>query len=300
MSERRAREPDWNRVDGVLGREVREELSRRRVAIIGVGSLGSETARLLSMAGIGKFTFIDPDILSPANAVRHVGDLRDVGRFKVGVMRDFIRHGRNPHADIWPVVADAQLQPKLTSACDIAVISGLGSNARQAVIAEELHTRSVTAIVAGVYQKGDGGEVFVIDPHSGPCYSCFSSFLGRQLAEEGIRDRRVVYGVAPDEVEAVPALAIDINRIATIVAGVTLKMLLGESMHSNPKVNLVIYANRRMRLGATPGGQDVYLDPLEAQWFSLPKDRACMVCEQREGTGSVRLADLLEGGEEHG
>ena len=282
MNERKSRpqpSPNWDRVDGVIGKEKRESLADLRVAVIGQGSLGSEIARLLAMAGVGKFTLVDPDKLDASNVVRHVAGLTRLGEFKVKSVGDHIKHDKNPAADIWAVAADARLEPLLLARSDLVIISGLGSNARQAEIAEITRNAGVTTLVAGVYQAGKGGEVFVIRPDEDtPCYSCIVSYLGKTVDQEKIRQGKFVYGLAEDEIQAVPALAIDVNRIATIAADFALKLLLHEPIHAHPNVNLLLFANKRMKIGTNGKGQDLTLEPLETQWVALPKDKNCLVC----------------------
>jgi molybdopterin/thiamine biosynthesis adenylyltransferase len=59
------------------------ELSGKRVAVIGAGALGSQSAALLARAGAGYLQLIDFDIVTHGNRVRHELDLRDAGRTKV-------------------------------------------------------------------------------------------------------------------------------------------------------------------------------------------------------------------------
>lgn len=66
----------------------RDLLRTRRVAITGVGAVGSTTADLLARAGVGHLTLIDPDIVRPGNCIRHLARLSDVGRGKVDSVRD--------------------------------------------------------------------------------------------------------------------------------------------------------------------------------------------------------------------
>ncbi len=94
-----------DRVDGawVHGRDHNADyslLSRKKVAIVGCGSLGGFLVRLLAQAGVGRFVLVDNDKLAAHNVSRHVLGLDQRGEHKakaIGEMlvRDF-PHMANP------------------------------------------------------------------------------------------------------------------------------------------------------------------------------------------------------------
>jgi hypothetical protein len=63
-------------------------LENRRVAIVGVGAIGSVTADLLARSGVGSLTLCDGDLLLPGNCIRHLAGIEDVGRAKVAAVSD--------------------------------------------------------------------------------------------------------------------------------------------------------------------------------------------------------------------
>lgn len=75
-----------------------EPLDSMRVAVVGAGALGSQTAALLARAGVGGFFVVDPDYVSPGLVVRHQLDFRDVGMSKVQAMQREIA-SINPYAE---------------------------------------------------------------------------------------------------------------------------------------------------------------------------------------------------------
>jgi hypothetical protein len=66
-------------------------LAGAKVAVVGVGALGSQVADLLARAGVGEFVLIDNDIVTPGNRTRHELDLADVGRAKTRAVGERIR-----------------------------------------------------------------------------------------------------------------------------------------------------------------------------------------------------------------
>ncbi len=272
--------PSWDRVDGVLGKTERLILAKKQITIVGVGSNGSEITRQLVMSGVGSFNLVDPDILEATNVVRHVLGLTSLGKSKVEEMKHYLLTERNPKVKVKTFVEDARFNQVIFKGSDLVIISGLGSNARQSLIADQARSVGIPVICSGVFTKGVGGETFVIYPQ-GACYACISSFVGRKLDEDSLRDRTNPYGAAPDEVAAMPALATDIVRISTFAAEWSLKVLLGRPVfEGDSRVNLMVFANRRHRLGKDKTG-DVFLEPYESQFAAVAQSKACLVCNNK-------------------
>ncbi|MCU4581178.1 ThiF family adenylyltransferase [Acinetobacter gyllenbergii] len=66
------------------------EVVNKKVAVIGVGSLGSSVVMQLVRAGIKDITLIDPDKFESANLGRHVLGVDDLGKYKTDALRDRI------------------------------------------------------------------------------------------------------------------------------------------------------------------------------------------------------------------
>ena len=62
-------------------------VASRRVAVVGVGSVGSKIAESLVRSGVTRLTLIDGDVMLPENIERHVLDWRDVGVRKVHALK---------------------------------------------------------------------------------------------------------------------------------------------------------------------------------------------------------------------
>ena len=115
-------EPKRSGLDGSL-------LAKKRVGIVGLGSLGSRIATSLARAGIGRFELVDGDILHHGNLERHDADWRDVGRHKSELMAHRLRliHPQiNAHP--WQTALGAQVSSQeagsvrsALAACDLLV-----------------------------------------------------------------------------------------------------------------------------------------------------------------------------------
>jgi molybdopterin/thiamine biosynthesis adenylyltransferase len=73
-----------NFAEGSGGRlpEGYDVLARKKVGIVGCGSLGSKIAASLARSGVGEFVLVDDDILKPGNLQRHELDGRSLGVHK--------------------------------------------------------------------------------------------------------------------------------------------------------------------------------------------------------------------------
>ncbi|MBQ0746513.1 MAG: ThiF family adenylyltransferase [Marinobacter sp.] len=61
--------------------------SKRKVAIIGCGSVGSRVAEQLALAGIDELVLVDPDRMAHDNIYRHVLGRSSVGKYKVEALK---------------------------------------------------------------------------------------------------------------------------------------------------------------------------------------------------------------------
>lgn len=89
-------------VDRLFSTAGRQRLHQARVAVIGLGGVGSWAAEALARSGVGALTLVDLDDVCVTNINRQVQALEDtVGRPKVDVMADRIRL-IHPQCDVMP------------------------------------------------------------------------------------------------------------------------------------------------------------------------------------------------------
>lgn len=67
-----------------------DALQNRRVAVVGIGALGSFVADTLLRAGIGRLTLADDDILLPGNLIRHVAGAEYIGMVKPDAVKEHL------------------------------------------------------------------------------------------------------------------------------------------------------------------------------------------------------------------
>lgn len=84
------------------GERTQEDLSRLRIGIVGLGSVGSIVAEILARTGISNFTLIDFDSVEEKNLDRLTNVFKsDIGRAKVIAVKDGIfRSATSPNIDV--------------------------------------------------------------------------------------------------------------------------------------------------------------------------------------------------------
>jgi tRNA A37 threonylcarbamoyladenosine dehydratase len=90
----------FSRFELLVGREAIEKLKFSKVAIFGVGGVGSFVAEGLARGGVGRFILVDDDLVCITNLNRQIhATMKTIGRSKVEVMKERILD-INPDADV--------------------------------------------------------------------------------------------------------------------------------------------------------------------------------------------------------
>ena len=88
------------RTEMLLGEQAMDKLANSHVAIFGIGGVGGYVCEALARSGVGHFTLIDHDVVSPTNLNRQIIATMDtIGKYKVDVMKERIL-SINPNAKV--------------------------------------------------------------------------------------------------------------------------------------------------------------------------------------------------------
>lgn len=280
----------WDRVERLLGVGTLAYLRTRTVGVIGLGSGGSFAAVALAMSGVGRFILIDDDTLEPPNVVRHVADRRYLGQSKAAAVADLI-HQRNPDAVVEAIHGRIEDHLPRLAEMDVVVV-GVDAEGPKYAVNQACLAAGRTAVYAGVYERGEGGDVCVIRPDEGPCYACWAEHLREGLAEPVGGEAELDYGmIGPDgTLAAEPGLWIHVVRVAGAQADLALNVLLEDTeAHVEMPGNTVILANRQLEIyegRVTP--------PYGAEWVSVPCNPDCLVCGCRKPRAAARRVSLSD------
>ena len=90
----------FSREERLIGKENLEKLNKSKVAVFGIGGVGSFVVEGLARAGIGKFLLVDNDTIDITNINRQIHtNITTVGKNKVDVMKERIL-SINPEAEV--------------------------------------------------------------------------------------------------------------------------------------------------------------------------------------------------------
>lgn len=91
---------EFSRTELLIGKEALARLKRSKVAVFGIGGVGSFVVEGLARAGIGRLVLVDNDVVSLTNLNRQlIATRKTLGRPKVEVMRERILE-INPGAEV--------------------------------------------------------------------------------------------------------------------------------------------------------------------------------------------------------
>ena len=201
-----------------LGREADEALRTKRVAVLGLGALGSVIAPWLARAGVGHLTLIDRDLVEASNLQRQLlyGEA-DLGRPKAEVAAERLAEA-NSTLELSPVVAD------LTSGNARELLSGFDLICDGTDNFEARFLINDVALLTGtpwIYAGAIGGEgvVWPLNPPHTPCLRC--------LIEEPPAGGDV------DTCDSAGVLGPAVGVIASWAALEALKVLTGRAPHAD-------------------------------------------------------------------
>src|SRR6266571_3104343 len=170
----------------------RELLHQKHLVIVGTGSVGSAIALMAARAGVGKFTLIDPDELTPENVCRHFCDLSQIGRSKAYAVSELIRR-INPQAAVTPHAEDFRKMNRRGLAMnfvdDVLLVAATDSFECQSLVNQLSIENGIPAIYIGCWGEATMGEILYVVPGRTPCYECYAGFR-RQTEALSLNDPR--------------------------------------------------------------------------------------------------------------
>lgn len=196
-----------------IGREGQDKLGRSRVAVVGLGALGSVSANLLARAGVGSLLLIDRDFLERNNLQRQIlydeKDLAENLPKAVAAKRNL--QEVNSEIKIEEAVADINPDTidQLLSGIDL-VIDGTDNFETRFLINDYCLKNGKPWIYGGAVRTE--GMSYVVFPGEGPCLRCL---FGEAPGAEGMQTCDQVGILAPvahmiasfQSVEAIKLLA---------------------------------------------------------------------------------------------
>lgn len=186
---------EFSRTELLFGHAAMSRLEQSKVAVFGIGGVGSYVVEGLARAGVGHFVLVDDDKVCLTNINRQLPALHStVGRLKIEVMRDRILD-INPKAEVeihqlfyLPDADGGVLQPDLDYIVD--AIDTVTAKIDLVVKAKTLHIPIISCMGAG--NKLDPTRFEVADIYqTSVCPLC--KVMRRELKKRQIDHLKVVY-----------------------------------------------------------------------------------------------------------
>ena len=233
----------FSRSELLLGQEGMERLYKARVAVFGIGGVGSYVAEGLARAGVGHFVLVDNDVVSLTNINRQLHSLTStIGQQKTALMKQRIMD-INPAAEV-QIINDFYLPDNadrfFVDTYDY-VVDAIDTVAGKISLAVECQKRQLPIIASmGAGNKLDPARFEVADIYK-TSVDPLARVMRKKLREKGVKGLKVVYskeqplevsqpGENPDGTprRAVPGSVSFVPSVAgLIIAGEVVRDLLG-------------------------------------------------------------------------
>lgn len=185
----------FSRTELLIGKEAIEKLHNAKVAVFGIGGVGSFVVEGLARAGIGHLVIVDYDKYDITNINRQLGALHStIGKYKVDVMKERILD-INPNATVEAYRPD-EIEGGETSIVDSTityVVDAIDTMTNKIKLIEKAKAENVKIITAtGAGSKLDPTKFEVADIYkTSVCPVC--KILRKELRKRNIKDLKVVY-----------------------------------------------------------------------------------------------------------
>lgn len=185
----------FSRTELLIGKEAIEKLHNAKVAVFGIGGVGSFVVEGLARAGIGHLVIVDYDKYDITNINRQLGALHStIGKYKVDVMKERILD-INPNATVEAYRPD-EIEGGETSIVDSTityVVDAIDTMTNKIKLIEKAKAEKVKIITAtGAGNKLDPIKFEVTDIYkTSVCPVC--KILRKELRKRNIKDLKVVY-----------------------------------------------------------------------------------------------------------
>ncbi|NLW02289.1 MAG: tRNA threonylcarbamoyladenosine dehydratase [Clostridiaceae bacterium] len=186
---------EFSRAELLIGKEALARLRRCKVAVFGIGGVGSFAAEALARAGIGRFVLVDNDVVCLTNINRQlIATRKTLGRPKVEVMKERIRE-INPEAEvtIYQAFYLPGSSPELIQDDYDYIVDAVDTVTAKIDLAVQAKKRGIPIISAmGAGNKMDPTRFRVADIYS-TTVDPLAKVMRKELRNRGIDSLKVVY-----------------------------------------------------------------------------------------------------------
>ena len=204
----------FSRAELLLGKEKLEKLKKARVAVFGIGGVGSFAAEAIARGGVGHIALIDGDTVSMTNINRQLIALHStVGKDKTAVMAERI-HDICPETEVveYPVNYTAENKDLIDFGSYDYIVDAIDMVTSKILLIEEAKKAGTEVISCmGTGNKFDPTQFEVVDI-SKTSVCPLAKVMRKELKDRGIKGVKVVYS---KEIPVKPADSDETSRRQT-------------------------------------------------------------------------------------
>lgn len=185
----------FSRTEMLLGKEAMNKIYKSKVAIFGVGGVGSFVVEALARTGISNFIIVDNDIISPSNINRQIiATVETIGFNKIDVIKKRIL-SINPNANV--ETNKMFFLPENSNSinfnnCDYIVdaVDTVSAKIQLALIAKEKNIKIISSLGTG--NKIEPTQLEVDDIYN-TSVCPLAKVMRKELKKHGIEKLKIVY-----------------------------------------------------------------------------------------------------------
>jgi len=189
----------FSRTELLLGNKAMERLANSRVAVFGIGGVGSYTAEALARGGIGTIDLIDDDLICVSNINRQlIATHSTVGKFKVDVMKSrLLDINPNINVVIHKMFFDATHADEFDFSKYSYIVDAIDTVSSKLTLVECAEKANVPIISCmGAGNKLDATQFEVADIYK-TSVCPLARVMRNELRKRGIEKLKVVYSKEP-------------------------------------------------------------------------------------------------------
>lgn len=185
----------FSRAELLLGEEALHKLRSARVALFGIGGVGSFAAEALARGSVGHITLVDGDTVSITNINRQLIALHStVGKEKTAVMAERIADiSPETEVETYPVVYGAENRDLLDFSTYDYVIDAIDTVTSKLILIEEAKKAGVPVISCMGTGNKFHPERFEVTDISKTSVCPLAKVMRKELKVRGIKNVKVVY-----------------------------------------------------------------------------------------------------------
>lgn len=275
-------------------KDMLKNLEKKKIAIVGLGTIGSTLAVQLIKSGVINLYLVDKDILEVKNVCRHELTLKDVGKNKAKAVQEKLLE-INPSIDCSYYEGNAQDVIDSLLNYDL-IISTVDNQESRFLLNDNLIPKRKIIIHINAFYNSVAGFVFISGKPESSCYKCFSHYLETELvAREELPDFASL--VPNDEIyecggTSVPGGSINTSFIAMYGAKIAINKLLdNEEVNENGyKYNFYLFSNEEI----TQNGKTFFKNTPTVIKEVIPSFSDCFICNKFKESLSSEEENLYD------